>query len=230
MAAHRSTATSGTVAGAPPPSDFVTPGLSVWLVVALWGALMWVAGEFDLWRTLPRVGPASPLQLAILLPILAGAVVMAGVRSVRRAIERLDVTWLVGFQCFRVLGASHLVTWGLGLMAGGFAVPVGLGNLAVALAAVALLPGVARGLPGWERRVVLLTLCGLAEFAMTVLLAIFGFLGVATPLDPPPVLERYASIAQPPISLFPTFLIPLFSLVHVATLVRLRAAGRCGPA
>lgn len=202
------------------------PGPVAYGIVLVWFAAMVWVGTSGVLRTLPSLGPLSPLQVAILLPVALFAVAARWNARVRERVLALDTTWLVGVQVLRVLGCSHLVTWGLGLMAGGFALPVALGNLVVSLFALSILPGVSARRAAWERRVRVLSFVGLGEFAMTIGLAIAGFLSLATPLDPPMALAGFAAIWRPPISLFPTFLIPLFSIIHVATLIRI---GRPAP-
>lgn len=204
----------------PPHTSCVT---IAWAIAAAWFAVMLTLGATGILPRLPRVGPLSPIQVAIFLPVGLFAAAVTWTRPVRQWAQALDVTWLTGLQVMRILGCSHLVSWGLGLMAGAFAIPVGLGNLCVSLYALSILPGVSTRQAGWERRLRRLTMAGLAEFGMTIGLAITGFLAMATPIDPPMALERYASILHPPISVFPTFLIPFFSIAHIATLVRLRS-------
>lgn len=200
-----------------------SPGTIAWTTAAAWFAVMLILGASGTLPRLPRVGPLSPIQVAIFLPVGLFAAAVTWAPPVRQWAQELDVTWLTGLQVMRILGCSHLVSWGLGLMAGAFAIPVGLGNLCVSLYALSILPGVSTRQAGWERRLRRLTMAGLAEFGMTIGLAITGFLAMATPLDPPMALDAYASIWRPPISVFPTFLIPFFSIAHIATLVRLRA-------
>jgi hypothetical protein len=205
-----------------PPAAGRRPGLGAWGVAVAWLALMVWVGRSGLLRTWGGFGPLSALQVSILLPIVLALVAARFSRGFVEWAESLDPVFLTALQAVRILGTSHLFTLGYGLMAGGFAIPVGLGNLAVALLALYTVPLVATRAPNWRARVRLLTWLGLAEFGMTIVLAILGFLAVASPLDPPMLGERYASVARLPLSLFPTYLIPLFSVVHIITLVRLR--------
>jgi hypothetical protein len=199
-----------------------TPGLAAWVVVVSWLAVMVWVGRSGVLRTWGGIGPLSALQVTILAPI--GLAILAARLSsgfVAWATS-LDPVFLTCLQVLRILGTSHLFTLGYGLMAGGFAIPVGIGNLVVALLALHTVPVVAARAPGWRARLRLLTWLGLAEFGMTIAIAILGFLSLASPLDPPMLTDRYASVARLPLSLFPTYLIPLFSVVHIITLVRLR--------
>jgi hypothetical protein len=199
------------------------PGLAVSAAVAAWFVGMATLGATGALRAAPSLGPLSALQVSILLPIALFALALRIWPGVRDYCGQLDATWLVGCQVLRILGASHLVSWGLGMMAGAFALPVGLGNTGVALYALGILPRVARRDAGWERLARRLSYFGLAEFGMTIGLAVAGMLATPLPWDPPMATGRYASVVLPPVSLFPTFLIPLFSIIHLATFARLRA-------
>ena len=171
-----------------------------------------------------RVGPLAPLQVAMAAPIMLFWLAYAVLGAFRRWMRALDPTVLVGLQLMRVLGAAHLSTWGYGLMAGGFALPVAIGNFIVALVAIWALRLTAYSLPGWRRAVVGLSVLGLAEFVMTFVLAVSGFLAVMTSLDPQIAPGGYASPVQLPLSIYPSYLIPLFTLIHFVTLVRVTAA------
>lgn len=198
------------------PSVWTSAVVATWFAFTTWAA---ASGGFRAWS---GFGPLSALQVAILGPIVVGSLTLAVSGHARRLARGIDPVFLCGMQVLRVLGASHLVTWGLGRMAGGFALPVGLGNLLVSVLALWVTCAAARGHPAWRAWALALTWCGLAEFAMTVALAIGGALRSSTPWDPPIAADGYASVSQLPIVLFPAFLIPFFSLVHIVTLVRLR--------
>ncbi len=198
------------------------PGIWTLLGILLWFFAMLSVGSRGLLRVWQGIGPLSPLQVAIVGPMVLFWLAYQTIGPFRRYILGLDLTFLVAFQAMRILGCSHLVSWGCGLMAGGFALPVGLGNLAVALLALYTVFAVVHRTPRWRSWVMTLTVLGLLEFALTVALAILGFFTQVTPLDPPMSADGYMSFLRPPLSIFPTFLIPLFSLVHFATLVVLR--------
>lgn len=199
------------------------PGQLTFLVVAVWFFAMLVLGHSGVMAGAGRVGPLQPVQVAIVGPIAAFFALYIVSRAFRRFVAGLDLSFLVALQGCRVLALSHVNMWGYGLMAGGFAFPVGLANLGVGLFAIYLTPIVAQRKSGWRTMVAALSILGLVEFAMTVALAMLGFLGRALPIDPPVAPDGYADFRYPPLSLFPTFAIPFFSLVHFATLLRLCA-------
>lgn len=199
------------------------PGVFSLIFVLAWAVAMAALAHAGALASGVRIGPLSPLQFAMAAPIALFWVAYFGVGGFRRWMGTLDPTVLVGLQLMRILGAAHLLSWGYGLMAGGFALPVAIGNTCVTLLAIWALHATAHRRPGWRKAVTLLSIIGLAEFAMTFGLAITGFLAAPTPYDPPVAVEGYASVVQLPLSMYPSYLIPLFTLIHFVTLVRVAA-------
>ncbi|MEZ4415775.1 MAG: carboxypeptidase-like regulatory domain-containing protein [Gemmatimonadota bacterium] len=197
------------------------PGLGGLVVVGGWFALtLWMAsaGVFVWGR---GVGPLGPVQVAIFLPLLIWSAAYALSPALRAWVQRLDVTFLSAVQVLRILGAAHLVSWGAGIMAGTFALSVGIGNLLVALLALVTTYRVAHRLRGWRTWLTALTVMGMTEFSMTIALAVLGRFATPTPFDPPMRAGGYLDFRVPPLSIFPTYLIPLFLTVHLITLARL---------
>jgi len=186
-------------------------GMAVATIAATWFAFICFAGQRALWAEWPSLGPIGPIQLAIVLPPLCGVCAFVSWGAFRRWVLELDPVALIALQCMRSLGASHLVSWALGLIGGGFAWPVGVGNLLVAMVAVRATCAVAGRTPTARRWIVATSIFGLAEFAMTVALAMAGFFTRPFSLDPPVAAGGYARIVELPISIFPTFLIPFSS-------------------
>jgi len=191
-------------------------------LVAAWFAAMAATGARGDWGTWRGVGPLSAIQLAIVAPPIVFVVAVTVSSALRDWLRSLDLARLVQWQVLRVLGASHLVSWGLGRIGGGFALPVGIGNLAVSLLAAHATLLTARGDPRHRRWILVVSSAGLCEFAMTAALAIGGAFTRRLAFDPALSSDGYASIRTLPISLFPTFLIPFFTLLHLAALAKLR--------
>ena len=169
-----------------------------------------------------RVFGLSAVQLAIFLPMAFFWALYFAVPSLAEFARTADLTFLVSVQIVRILALSHIVCWGYGLMAGGFAIPVGLGNLLVSMLALSSIVAVANRSGQWRARVWLLTTLGIAEFAMTIALAVLGYFTTPLFFDPPQAAGGYITFATPPLSLFPTFAIPALTLVHFVTLIAIR--------
>jgi hypothetical protein len=180
-----------------------------WLLLAL------VLGAAGAVRALP------PAAVPLVLLALTGLVLATawGLASFRAWLAALDVRWLVALHLTRFVGAYFLYLYGQGQLPYAFAVPGGIGDIAVAtLAAVLLVAGPPRDA---RRRLAYATwnVFGLADILFVV--ATGGRLVATAP-------ESMAALTRLPLSLLPTFLVPLIIASHVVLGVRL--ARRVTPA
>ncbi len=170
-------------------------GLQIGVGFLFFGAVMsWVS----LSNTPGRLGLAGNLVVptAWILPSLA--------LCLRRDwfLDRsLSQKWLVGLQLFRAIGGVFLIEMARGNIPGIFAYPAGLGDILVAVVALAVLVRYAGEdrIPG--PAVLLVIALGVLDFASAFF---FGFTSSETPLQLffPPVPNQ--------VNLFPTGMIPLF--------------------
>jgi hypothetical protein len=173
-----------------------------WLLVATAASMAGVI------RTLRP--PTLPfLVLGLTAAVLAGAWLLPGFRAWLAAI---DVRWLVALHLTRFVGPYFLYLYAHGELPYAFAVPGGWGDIAVATLAAALLTwgsphdGVRR--PAYIAWNVL----GLADIVFVVATA--GRLAATAP-------ESMTALVRLPLSLLPTFLVPLIIASHVVLGIRL---------
>jgi hypothetical protein len=154
--------------------------------------------------------PAPPLVVVgLTAAVLAAGAVLPGFRAWLAAV---DARLLVGLHLTRFVGIYFLVLHDRGALPYAFAVPGGWGDIAVASLAVILL---AIGPPrdGWRRAAyVLWNTFGLADIVFVVATA--ARLGAADP-------GSMAALLELPLSLLPTFLVPLIIASHVVLALRL---------
>jgi hypothetical protein len=102
-----------------------------------------------------------------------------------------------------------------------FALPAGLGDVAVGLAAPFVLMAVIHKRAGWQRRVFWLNVSGLLDFGVTVWSGLF-----AAQI----LLESGAAqnnlMAELPMSLIPAAIVPIFIILHIISFVQLRRISR----
>ena len=154
--------------------------------------------------------PAVPLVLFGLTAVVLGAGWFS--TGFRAWLLAIDVRWLVGLHLTRFVGAYFLYLYGRGQLPYAFAVPGGWGDIAVAsLAALLLLSG-SPARAGRRAAYTLWNVLGLADILFVVVTA--ARLGVAAP-------ESMAALLRLPLSLLPTFLVPLIIASHVVLGVRL---------
>jgi hypothetical protein len=132
----------------------------------------------------------------------------------------VKLTWLVGSHLWRLVGLGFIIGWYLGALPAGFAIPEGLGDIIAALGALALVRSLAAGatprawLLAWN-------VFGLVDLVTAI------SLGVLYSNGPLGLLSEGSVTTRPmvtfPVSLIPSFFVPLFILLHVLTFTRLGA-------
>ncbi|HVS51129.1 MAG TPA: hypothetical protein VHD62_02145 [Opitutaceae bacterium] len=187
--------------------------LALRLIFWLWFGAALVAGRTLFLQRLP-----PPAVQAILFG-LTGLVLASyfRLRLVREWIDALDLRTLVLLHVTRFVGIAFLIMHRRGELPYAFAVPGGIGDIIVATLAlpVALAP-----LEEHQRQrvIVIWNVIGLVDILLVVLTAIR--LNLADP-------AQLVALTRLPLSLLPTFLVPLIIATHViifARVARLRQA------
>ncbi|MGE5834906.1 MAG: hypothetical protein ACM4AI_10530 [Acidobacteriota bacterium] len=184
--------------------------LVVWLIAAI------VAGATGLVTEPGR--PPLILLTFIVVPIALAVVAYRVSASLRAWTDRFNLTWLVGLHVWRFVGFGFILAWALGRLPAGFAFPEGLGDVAAAAGALALVPSLRRGttsrawLFAWNTfgLIDLVSALTMGVLYSNAPLGVLGRGGVTTEL-----------MVTFPVSLIPTFLVPVFILLHLLTFVRL---------
>jgi len=190
--------------------------LGVWFLVVL------VAGSRGAFVTAPSQ-PPLPVLAAILTPLALFAVAYRWSARVRAFLLALDLRTLTAVQAWRVLGAVFLALYAFDLLPGLFAWPAGLGDVAVGVGAVFVLRAMLHDTPNWQRRVLWLNIAGLLDFVGAVGTGVLGTLGFFVSEAP------RASLGALPLSLVPTFAVPLWIIFHVISLLQLRRLATATP-
>jgi hypothetical protein len=197
-------------------STLATAALAIWF-----GGVIFLAavGAFAASPTQPPLG----IFLAVVLPPLLFALLYRLSGRLRDFALAIDLRWLTAIQGWRVIGVMFLAFHAFGLLPGLFAWPAGLGDAAVGLAAPFVLMANLRGAPNWRRRVFWLNVAGLIDFAGAIGTGVLtsnsaiGFFADGLP---------QASLGDLPLSLVPTFAVPLWTIFHMISLLQLRQMAR----
>jgi hypothetical protein len=179
--------------------------LAAWFFLAVW---LSVTGKLVTHGGLPL-----GILATIVLPLLVYAGDGRAGHPLFGGLLRLDLQSLIAAQTFRILGVTFIVAWLGGKLPGGFALPAGIGDIAVGLLAPFVASAVARRperlAPAW-----IFTLLGVTDLVIAVGSGVLhggpplGLLAGAITTD---AVTRY------PLSLIPTFGVPLALLLHVRT-------------
>ena len=188
-----------------PSSRPVFALLVVWLTLAL-GA--------DLSGRVAAFPPPAPQVLLILLTL--GALWLFNrVRALRLWVDSVDSRVLITLHLTRFVGAYFLVLYGREELPFAFAIPGGLGDILAATWALTLLLGIRVDTLAGRRAYRMWNVVGLTDILLAVTTA--ARLGVAAPV-------AMAALLRVPLSLLPTFLVPLIIASHVQPFRRLRTA------
>jgi hypothetical protein len=190
--------------------------LAAWLLIAL------AAGAAGVFQSAPS-RPPFPLLGAVTGPPLLFAALYRTSDRFRGFVLRMDLRLLTAIQSWRVIGGMFLVLYAFGLLPGLFALPAGIGDVAVGLAAPFVVLAMVRGAPRWRRQVAWLNVAGLIDFVGAVGT---GVLTSNTSLGILADGATRASLGALPLSLVPTFAVPLWTIFHMASLLQLRRGGK----
>ena len=181
----------------------------------LWLAGATAAAAFGYTQSLRPPAPQVIVGALTLLSLVSVAVLA----PVRRWARAVDLRVLVALHLTRLLaGAYFLVLYRRGELPYAFAVPGGVGDMLVALLALGLLVGLTPDTRGGRRFYSAWNLVGLVDILFVVVTA--TRVGIADPAALQPLLEL-------PLSLLPTWLVPLIIASHALIVWRLaRTAGR----
>lgn len=191
------------------PGQLAVAVVVVWFVLALVGSL---AGVFD---SEPR--PPILLGLAAVVPVALFALGYLESSGFRQFVLSLDLRWLTLAQTWRILGIVFVVDYSRGLLPGVFALPAGWGDFAI---------GITAPLMAWlwksphpNRPFAVRNVLGITDLVVAVTL---GVLASKTPIGllAGDVSTQLMSVF--PLSMIPTFFVPLFVILHLASLIRVR--------
>jgi hypothetical protein len=189
-------------------------GVVAWLVLAFALAKQG-AFETTAQTTFPTIAPAIVLPTALGCALLAFA-------PARRAIARLPLHWLVGVQFYRVVGGVFLIAYLQDDIPAEFALPAGIGDVLVGLAAPLVAVALARG--GVQRAWPAVTAWCALGIADLVVAVTCGFLTAPSAFQQLALSNPNTAITSYPLVLIPVFAVPASIVLHVFVLARLRPA------
>ena len=172
------------------------------------------------------------IALGIAVPLVAGGVLLARPGAVQRFVDSIPLDRLIGVQVYRAAGVIFLIAWASGRMPAVFALPAGIGDIAVGLAGPLVAARVRSGLDAPEtaartrRLAISWNFLGIADLIVAVGL---GFVSSPSHFQLLAADLPNALISRMPYVLIPTFAVPLSILLHVAALKRLRSTERVQP-
>jgi hypothetical protein len=194
-----------------------TAGVLVYSVIAAWfifAVTMAATGQYNISPTRPPLA----LGLTIAVPMLFFVIGYRLRGPIWRISQKLDMRIVVLAHVWRIVALNFILVAAQGRLPMGFALPAGLGDMITALAAIPIAYGISKNLPSIRNWFIAWNLFGLLDLVNAVTQGIlhssstFGILAGAGP-------TTYLMTVLPR-SLVPTFLVPLFILLHLLALSR----------
>ena len=180
--------------------------LGVWFVFSL------SASALHLFKTDPSQ-PPIPIGLAALIPVAAFLFWFASSAPFRSFAVSLNPRTLTMVQSWRVAGFVFLVLHTYGILPAVFALPAGWGDIAIG--ATAPLAAIKLANPQWRKSFILWQVLGVTDLVMAVALG-----ATAGLLDPHGIPTAPMTVL--PLSLIPTFAVPLLLIFHIICIAQAR--------
>lgn len=199
------------------PSPAVLSGLSALLLA--WFAAAYVIGAEGL--LVNEDGAVfAPIVVTAVIPVAAFLALYALSARVRDFVLSQDIRTLTMLQHWRVIGFAFLPLATFGVLPGLFAWPAGLGDLAIGLAAPYVVARIGRD-PAWvtSAGLVRYQLLGLLDFAVAIATA-----SLSAGAFPALIADGITSAPMDvwPLNLFPSFIVPIFIILHLSVLLKVR--------
>jgi len=187
-------------------------------IVLVWFALV-LAGFFAGFFSNAPGQPPLHFAASVGLPIAIFLLAYRTIPRFRAAVLAADLPWLTAVQAWRVLGGVFVVMLAFGHLPGLFAWPAGLGDIAIGIAApFVALAALRRPASIGERGFTTFHWLGILDLVVAV------STGVAASGIVPGLTGSVTSAPMNlmPLVLVPGFLVPLFVILHLTALLKVR--------
>ena len=200
------------------PSWLSGIGLSVTLVLTAWFLLVVSLGAVGAFVGRPGTPPVG-IAIGVGAPLLLFFAWLRLSQSFRDFVLSLDLRVIAGIQAWRWAGLGFLSLYAYNVLPGIFALPAGLGDMAIGFTAPWIILGLVRR-PDFATSAAFIRWNVLGILDLVVALTIGTLLatlstGAAGEISTAPM-------ATLPLLLIPAFLVPLFLMLHTAALMQSR--------
>lgn len=194
------------------------------VALALWLGLVFVLGLRGAFIGGPD-SPPLPIFLGFALPLVAFFVTYFAWSRFRAFILSADLRLVTAIQGWRWAGLGFLSLYAHGLLPGLFALPAGLGDMAIGITAPWIVLGLLQH-PSFvsSQRFVIWNILGIVDLVVAVSMGTIssGFLhGITGNVTT-------SAMAKLPLVLIPAYIVPLFIMLHFTALSQVRRLVRSG--
>lgn len=181
-------------------------------LIFVWFLFSLSASALHLFRTEPNQ-PPLPLGLAVLIPIAIFGIWSAVSQPFRQFLLSLNPSTLTIVQAWRIAGFVFLVLYAYKILPGQLALPAGWGDIAIG--ATAPLVALKLANPNHRKGFILWQLLGITDLVSAV-----GLGTTAQLINPHGIATDAMTVL--PMSLIPTFAVPLFMILHFISIAHAR--------
>jgi hypothetical protein len=204
------------------PSGLGGLRLSVTVSLTAWFLLVVSLGAVGAFVARPGIPPVA-LATAVAVPLLAFFALVRVSQSFREFVLSLDLRLIAGIQAWRWAGLGFLSLYAYNVLPGIFALPAGLGDMAIGFTAPWMILGLVRR-PAFAASAAFVRWNVLGIIDLVVALSI-GTLTATLATGAPGEIST-APMATLPLLLIPAFLVPLFLMLHGAALMQSQSVSR----
>ena len=198
-----------------------TTGRLVALLVLLivWFAAAFVVGDMAL-LTNTNGSLLPPIAITAMVPVAVFLGLYASSFRFRSFVLAQDIETLTMLQLWRVIGLGFLMLYAYSVLPGLFALPAGIGDVAIGLTAPFVVLHLRRD-PSYPTSsgLVRFQYLGLLDFAVAIITAGLSA-GAFASLTPGGVTSAPMDVW--PLNLFPSFIVPIFIILHLTVLLKVR--------
>jgi len=164
--------------------------------------------------------PPLPVFAGAVTPLILFAVALRTSPSFRDFAMALDVRMIVAIQAWRYAGFGFLALYASHVLPGLFALPAGLGDMAIGIAAPWWIIALARNPDAIaSARFRWWNALGILDFVIAFTTATICAMTITDP-----AAASIAPMGQLPLVLIPDFMVPLFAMLHIVALVQAKKA------
>ena len=189
--------------------------VAVILAIAIWFVAIVALGARGAFLGQPGAPPVG-MAIGFTAPLLAFFAWLRLSPAFRGFILSLDLRLVAGMQAWRFAGLGFLFLYAYKVLPALFALPAGLGDMAVGFAAPWIILGLARH-PGFAASAAFVRWNWLGILDLVVALGLGGSMAMAAPGT-----IGTAPMATLPLLIVPVFLVPIFLMLHAAALMQSR--------
>ena len=207
--------------GRPSVRSLVFGALAVWL-----GLVSFLAYQ-GAFATRPGL-PPLPIFFGVAIPLALFFAAYFGLKSFRDFILGADLRFVTAIEAWRWGGLGFLSLYANGILPGLFALPAGLGDMAIGFTAPWIVLSLVRNpLFAASRRFVIWNILGIVDFVVAVSMATLSS-GAFPAISALNGNVTTSAMTRLPLVLIPAFMVPFFTMLHLTALFQAQQLARSG--